>query len=424
MSAKRATGACETISEFLWGRDRCVLECRSGTASILALENQWRRLEVQCSEPFSAFQSANWCFAWLAKRHLDTGSPQIFVLWRNGRAVLIWPAKIVVSRVGARLLTSLADPFDQYCNVIVDRTAVPQSMAVDVLEQAVKHSGVDAVTLRGFPDGSILQPFAERRGYSDITAKEASVLDISQHRDWQEYVATLPKKTRRNRKQRQNRLNRLGRAQYHVHCGGTPEYRELVDRALEMKCRWLRETGRRATKLSSPLNREFMRSLTGECDGSGKPARGVIAHGLYIDDRPVAIEIGILQDRHYYVYLGAFDWDLRAYSPGKIQMELSQKWAFDTGVATYDFLGGASDYKASWTDTSFRLHNCSVPLTKFGHVYCAVWKAVVRPLLKDGFNRLNPRHKKAVIALAGRLAGESAETRSASKQPPISNRAA
>lgn len=397
------------IKTYAVRKDHYALTSLDDADAIEAVQEEWRKLELTCREPFAAFQSTHWCMAWLRSARIGDekheGRPRVFVLRKNGQAVLVWPTLIVISRIGARLLTDLTDPLGQYCNVIVDRKAVPQDLALEALGDAVKHVNVDAVTLKGIPQGSLLHTFTQQSGIVE-TATEATVLDITRHENWDAYVTALPKRMRKRRNQRHNRLKRLGKLTYQVHCGGTLQFRQLVDRALDMKGEWLQETGRRASIIASSRTRGFLQELRGEQNKQGTYT-GAVAHGLYLDDVPIAIEIGLVQAQHYYVYLGAFDWALRDYSPGKVQMKMSQKWAFDFGIEFYDFLGEPAEYKASWTDSAYPIHSRAIPLTKFGHAYCKIWKAVLRPLIKSNFERLNPRYKKAVMATASRISGES-----------------
>ncbi len=191
---------------------------------------------------------------------------------------------------------------------------------------------------------------------------------------------------------------RMGELEYRVHAGGTAEYKFLIGRALEMKNEWLQQTGRNAQTLSAPSTVRFLGQLSGDLDAPGQCADGAVAHGLYLDDKPIAIEIGLCQGRHYYVYLGAFDWLFRRYSPGKVQMEYSQEWALETGVRVYDFLGEPADYKSHWTNSACRLRSSHVPVSLLGLGYCLTWKAFLRPVMKSGFARLDPRYRKMLIA--------------------------
>ena len=398
------------VAAFVSGSDQYSLRCLKTDEAVDAFREEWKRLELESAEPFSAFQGTDWCTAWLRSRQhqqqLDQSEPHVFVLRKNGDAVLVWPAMIVTSRTGARLLTMLTDPLAQYANVIVDRKAVSQDIALDALDRAMRHADVDAVLLHGMPQGSMLQMLAGRNQELATADTQATILDIGHYESWDAYVATIPKRMRKRRNQRRNKLQRLGELSYEVHGGGSDAFLHLVDRALDMKQEWLRETGRRASIVASSETRSFLEALTGAKREDERGYTGAVAHGLLLDGRPIAVEIGLMQAEHYYVYLGAFDWDLRDYSPGKVQMEMSQQWAFGEGVRLYDFLGDPADYKLSWTDTEYRIHSCAIPLSNFGYAYCRLWKAALRPLIKSNLERLSPRYRKIVLAAASRLSGK------------------
>ncbi|MDA4847470.1 GNAT family N-acetyltransferase [Hoeflea poritis] len=402
-----------TVAGYELDGDRYTLECLKTRAELDAFEGAWRQLERRCCELFIAFQTADWCLTWIRSNLHNTAKkpvePHVFVLRKNGEAVLVWPTMKVRSRIGMRLLVSLTSPLSQYSNVIVDRASVPTKLTARALRDAIRFSKVDAAALDAIPDGSMLQSLTKKHGIPEIFHQESSILDLGKEEDMKSYLDALPKKTRRQRNQRRNKLTRMGKLDYRVHPGGSAEYKFLIGRALEMKNEWLQQTGRNAQTLSAPSTLRFLGQLSGDTNAPGQCAEGAVAHGLYLDDKPIAIEIGLCQGRHYYVYLGAFDWSYRKYSPGKVQMEYSQNWAHEAGVKIYDFLGEPADYKAHWTNSACRIQSSHVPVTLLGLAYCATWKSVLRPAMKSAFARLDPRYRRmlmgAVAAIAGRATG-------------------
>ncbi len=175
-----------------------------------------------------------------------------------------------------------------------------------------------------------------------------------------------------------------------------------------MKQTWLRETGRSSGILADSDTGKFLMGLTGsDCGPRGCP-HGALIHVLSVDGYPVAIEIGMVMGCHYYSYLGAFDWAWKDYSPGKIQIEMAQKWAKSVGLEKFDFLGDPSDYKEQWTNSIHRLHSRSTPITALGLIYCAIWKSHLRPKLKNAYKNMDSDKRKLLskmVGLAGRSAG-------------------
>ena len=117
--------------------------------------------------------------------------------------------------------------------------------------------------------------------------------------------------------------------------------------------------------------------------------------------RPLAIEIGACLSGHYYSFLGAFDWDYRDYSVGKIQIEEHQKWAKTSGVKKFDFLGDPAEYKGSWATSQGALECRSFPNSASGYLYCAVWKARLRPFIRTMYHRLGNEGRVKLLRYLG-----------------------
>ena len=173
-----------------------------------------------------------------------------------------------------------------------------------------------------------------------------------------------------------------------------------------MKSEWLKETGRRSDQLLSKETENFLKMLKGQAEDKNLPPQGAVAHVLSVDGKSVAIELGMCLDRHYYCYLGAFDYGWRKFSVGKIQMEMSQKWGLEAGISNFDFLGDPSDYKANWTQTKHELKSRYIPLTPKGFLYVVVWRAYFRPVLKSAYAAMGTNWRKKLgfaINLAERM---------------------
>ena len=187
----------------------------------------------------------------------------------------------------------------------------------------------------------------------------------------------------------------MGKLEYRVSAGGSDEYRYLVEKCLAFKKIWLRETGRLPGRLGTPETQRFFQSLNFQektCDHD----IGAVAHCLYLNEKPVGIELGMLCNNDYYSYLGAIDWDFRKYSPGKVQMEFAQRWAAEEGIRRFDFLNDPSDYKSYWTNSKQDLVSLNIPLTLKGYAYSRVWKTIVRPRLKLFYHKTGAANRELI----------------------------
>ncbi|MEM8878741.1 MAG: GNAT family N-acetyltransferase [Pseudomonadota bacterium] len=405
-----ATHQSAPISAYVRGDDRFELQCLSSRIEISAIESEWRALEARCSQPFSMFQSVDWCLACLVSRERTTDglspSAAVYTLRKNSELVLVWPLMIERNRIGLRLLKNLSAPYAQYSNLIADTEQIPDDIIVSAINDAMALSEIDAALLDRCPAGTTLGEIVISRGMAEYGQTSSSVLDLQSCGTWEECRAALPKKIRRRRNQRRNRLAKHGELTFGVHRGGTDEFRELVRQALIMKNDWLEKTGRTSTQLSRPETLSFLSGVTAT-DEHGEI--GILAHGLYCDGKPIAIEIGLRMNRYYCAYMGAFDWAWRDLSPGKTQMEYSQQWAVESGIETYDLLGESCEYKTQWTNTEIPLYSRAIPLSAAGLVYCASWRVALRPMAKWLVASLSQNSRRTIFGLIAKLRGGAAD---------------
>jgi CelD/BcsL family acetyltransferase involved in cellulose biosynthesis len=207
---------------------------------------------------------------------------------------------------------------------------------------------------------------------------QTSILDLSVFASSAHYLASLGKVQRRNRSKRRNKLAKLGALRLDVIWPGHPEFAELVTLGVAMKRRWIKETGRYSTGFSIAGVEQFLARLA----GCPKAREGACLSALRAGERIVALELGFLRHRHYYSYMGSFDWDLRDLSPGKIQMEMTICWLIDNGADAYDLLANPADYKQSWSNRDIALKTFAIPYSWKGRAYAELWLNHLRPALK------------------------------------------
>lgn len=397
------------VLSFLEDGNQYVLDYVSDLDTIKQIEPEWKSLETKSGEPYTYFQSFDWCYQW-CRTYCDPVKPtpdpaiHIFLLRRNNELVMVWPLMVTRLRAGLKNLTFLSEPHGQYGNVICNRKLVSVEIGRRIWAHIHNNMKVDAITLDQYPVTSMLHEIIDGRGFIENSEKHSSVLQMSGFENWDEFKSSLSRNERKRRNLRNNKLARMGEVNYEVHFGGSGKYSELVELALQWKIVWLGETGRRASVLSQAATKSFLSKLQGmEPDTKGERTlpTGSVLGALTLDGKPIGIEIGMCLDGHYYSYLGAFDWEYKKLSPGKIQIEMAQKWAKEAGLKKFDFLGDPADYKTNWTDTKGLLESRSFPLTARGFFYCVFWKAHLRPLARTLFNKMGIRHRARLLKVLG-----------------------
>src|SRR5690606_26681458 len=103
--------------------------------------------------------------------------------------------------------------------------------------------------------------------------------------------------------------------------------------------------------------------------GAWVQATGVGSSGHFLIERPLAIEIGYIQNSHYYSFMGAMDLDYSANSPGNLQIMETMRWCFNQGITVFDFLPPESDYKRSWATGDLGLSDYCFAFTPLGRLY-------------------------------------------------------
>ena len=382
--------------------------CLSDVLEIADIEKEWEDLRQLCGEPFTYFQSSSWCISWIKAHRSNndqrtSGDPRVYVGVKNGNVVFIWPLMLLRSRAGVTLLVNLTEPLSQYSNLIHAPGEFSVPTGKEVFKRICAHSGADAVCLSHFPRQSFISRLINNSGLRENGEHQSAVLDFSSITNWESYHAELPKTQRRERNRRRNRLEKEGSLSYVVREGGSEEFRRLVHLGLSMKCEWLKNTGRRQGILGLDSTTEFLSSLPGKLDTSGGIGEGAVAHALLLDHKPVSIEIGMLDGSDYHSFLGAIDWQLRDFSPGKVQLEFAQKWAHDIGIKRFDFLNDPSAYKKYWTNDFIALDSRSVPLTAAGYMYCMFWRSSLKPLVKQFYQNTGSVNRELINRLYGAI---------------------
>lgn len=73
--------------------------------------------------------------------------------------------------------------------------------------------------------------------------------------------------------------------------------------------------------------------------------------GIFVDDTPVSIELGLLMNGCFYSPKFAYNEDFAKCSPGNLMNRESIQMAASNGATRYDFLGPRARHKMLWTDT-------------------------------------------------------------------------
>lgn len=296
-------------------------------------------------------------------------------------------------------IEALGGTHTQYSNLLIDPdfAGLSEPIADKLLAALADRGDFDVALFEGVPDGSALAAMMARANSVATVRNAASLLDLTGFASAEAYVAGLGKLQRRNRNRRRNHLARHGELQFSVLWPDDPAFAPTIQHALHLKRRWLTETGRLGLGLSQAGFGDFLAGLEGDRESLSGACLSVLETG----DRIAAVELGFLHGGHYYCYMGAFDWDLRDASPGKVQMEMTVCWLIDNGVATYDLLANPAGYKESWSNRTIGLSTYTIAPSWRGRFYARGWVATARPALKRGLEALAYRVRRLAALTQG-----------------------
>ncbi len=299
---------------------------------------------------------------------------------------------------GASTYESISEPLGQYSNVLYDPAFVDAGTGSRVWSEIKATTEADAVAISHFPETGFVADVIGDEGMEEATRYVSSILDFREIESWESYFASLSKNQRKERNRKAKKLKAQGELEFEVHFYQSAEFAELTEAAVRLKRIWLRETDRHSQALFDEESMRFLSSL-GQYLPQFQPLEGPVVHVLKLDGKPIAIEIGMLRKRHYYSYLGAIDLQWAQYAPGTVQIEMSQKWALENGVEKFDFLSDPSEYKKSWTNSIVPVKTRYIPVSAQGYFYCSVWKAQLKPVLRNIYQRSNPNIRRQIHKL-------------------------
>ncbi len=378
-----------TSSSFEHCRDSR-LTCRvlAHCDAMEAVADDWRALEAKAADGLTYFQGFDWCHRWIAAFGSADCQPVILTIWNGVHLVALLPLMQSGGRI--RTLSILGAPHTQYANLLLDphQDAVIRQEALALLRKALDGmSGHDVALFEHVPDGSPLAGMLVSNSPLGSRANTAAIFNLSDFATAEDYLARLNKKQRRNRTRRRNMLEQAGALSFDVLFPNDPAFAPALEECLRLKRIWLRETGRISLGLHQAGVDSFLASLAGNAEHCSGSCLSV----LRVDGTLAAGELGFLHYGHYYAYLGAFDCNLSAASPGKLQMDMTIIWLIEKGISKYDLLGNESSYKEAWSNTALKLETHSLPSTFFGHAYSGLWIARLRPGLKHLYAKLPSR---------------------------------
>lgn len=162
---------------------------------------------------------------------------------------------------------------------------------------------------------------------------------------WDDYLASLGVKLRRELRRRRRRLEEQGRVELSVD-DGRGDLDKLLTEGFRVEGSAWKEA--RGTAIASQdATAAFYREIAHWAAGRGSLR---LAY-LRLDGRALAFDFGIEEDGRHYLLKTGFDPGFRGLSPGMLLRFLMLARAFELGLRSYEFLGTDEPWKLDWTSS-------------------------------------------------------------------------
>jgi len=290
----------------------------------------YRELLGRCGED-PLFLDPDWLSAWWTAFG-EGRRPLVLRVTENGRPVGYAP--LVMSTRGRAHWTKVefmgSGPSDR-CGIVAEDGRPDVHAAV--WEHLRERDDWDVLELRDMRQGGPTEQ-AARVAFPQAEEAEYAAPCIALNGSHEAYLASLSKSMRYN----------LGRGWRHLQAAGA-EFRALrspseVAQAVD----WLNDLNDQRWQSSSCLKhpgmpefvRDFSRRLAGQ---------GVVYHALLVGDEPIAITLGLEDQRRYLYYLSGFAPELAKHSPGNVLLSKIIEESHRLGRSEVDLLRGAEAYK-------------------------------------------------------------------------------
>jgi CelD/BcsL family acetyltransferase involved in cellulose biosynthesis len=310
------------------------------------LQSAWREL-YDSNRNHSPFQSWEWNHTWW-KHHGAPGRLRLLLVQEEGGLIGIAPFQLVARFRGWPLthLAFIAHKRSDYLDFLV--RPGKEAVFFQQLFAGLQESGAGwcLIDLRDVPGASTNLPHIVReasRVFPSLSLEAGeNCVTVPLTPTWEEFLATLGKKARRNAGYYRRYLESHFRVSF-VIPKSADEFRKCFDDFVDIyRSRWRDVQG--ATYFEQPKATAFEREICrlGANDGWYR------LYILYAGDVPVAGYVGYVRNNKYYAGLTGHRPDFHKYSVGTVLIGMTIADCIANGWSELDFMRGEDAYKFQW----------------------------------------------------------------------------
>lgn len=296
------------------------------------------------------FVLPRWLEVWW--RAFGSGAEQyVCTVAEDGEVIGIAPLML---RDGTASFIGTADVCDY-----LDFVAVPgkERAFCSALLDRLRDDGVGEVHLESLRPDSValshLLELARSRGHTAECRLEDVSLDVGLPPTWDEYLALLTPKQRREVGRKLRRLHEAGEIDFE-----TVRDLDRVPETMSVLLQLLRASRPDKAAFMTAEMESFFRAAARSMAGAGLLSLGVLSvHSL-----PVAAVMCFDYNDSVYLYNSGYDPAHSYLSVGLLSKVLSLRDSIDAGRKTYDFLRGAEEYKYRLGGREVPIYSCRIAL--------------------------------------------------------------
>lgn len=298
-----------------------------------ALRGAWAALLERVAEPVP-FIHPSWQSVWLEE--FVEGREALFLAARDGDA-LVGVAPLL--REDARLSFVGHYSICDYMDFVLAEGREQEALSA-LLDGLLGVEGWSELELRGLRDGgatlAALPELARAAGLAVEQEEEAVAPGIALPGSWDEYVASLGKKSRHELRRKIRRVHAAGEVE--MRCYSSPAE---VEEHLPVLLRLMTESrADKAAFMSERMGRFFHRMAAAMAEA------GVLRiYELELDTKTVASVLCFDQGGQYYLYNSGYEPELSGLAVGIVSKALCLQEAIVAGRSRFDFLRGHEPYK-------------------------------------------------------------------------------
>lgn len=372
------------------------VECASG-ARLLEIESAWRDLVARAHEPNVFMDPA---LIHVAERQLSRRCATLLA-WRGETLLGLWAFSIgAPALLPAPMLSAPAIPYGYLATPVIDRDGdedVLQAMLEFIARDPSlpKTIALDPIRMDG-PTMRALVHVLQARGVAPCVLAQAQRPLLQSELDGKQYFEkALSSASRKKLRQHRRRLEEKGKLELEV--WNTPE---AVAQAFEdfLRLEAAGWKGRRGTALlCDRAEAAFVRGMVAALAERGDAA----AHALYLDRKPVSMQIVLRAGPAAFTWKTAYDEALHDFSPGMLLLEdYTKAFLADDGIAYVDSCAyDDSSFMSAWSERQ-AIAQIWIDARRGGSLgfraLCRLQKAylTLRAVAKDGYLSWRRKWKK------------------------------